>query len=359
MPQKIIALLSVCCLLACTASNQQTRVRHPITPKLIAETDLRAHTGASLFNGISGIDYDPIQQRFYAISDDRAHRGPAQFFQFHLSEDYVAKNILIRELKGSDGAPFSKNEVDAESIRYHPKGKILWSSELGKGGPAVYFTQLGTNKTVQLNLPQYVTGYDGTSDIGYRSNKFIEGAAFSPNFHLLFLSLEAPLLQDGNPPDLSSGALTRILMFDTNSSEQLGEYAYPLDPIPRAASAVPAWQDNGISEILALDKSTLLVLERSGRHIGDGLFDFDIRIYLVDLDDASNIQGLMSVRDLEDITTANKRLLISLNHLAIKQHNFEGMTFGPLINGMPTLWLISDNNFVAGEPARLLVFTLQ
>ncbi len=39
------------------------------------------------FGGISGLDYDPAQNVYYAISDDRSEKAPARFYKLKLDID--------------------------------------------------------------------------------------------------------------------------------------------------------------------------------------------------------------------------------------------------------------------------------
>lgn len=58
-------------------------------PALIGEFVLP--TGLKLngveFGGISGLDYDPAQNVYYAISDDRSEKAPARFYKLKLDID--------------------------------------------------------------------------------------------------------------------------------------------------------------------------------------------------------------------------------------------------------------------------------
>lgn len=89
------------------------------------------------FGGISGIDYDPTSGRYIAISDDRAEKGPARYFELGLPIDdsgrFTAEQpdiLTMTALANSDGQPYPAKDVDPESARRDPdSGNILYSSE--------------------------------------------------------------------------------------------------------------------------------------------------------------------------------------------------------------------------------------
>jgi len=82
--------------------------------------------------------------------------------------------------------------------------------------------------------------------------------------------MEAPLYQDGPLPSVttehSSASHT-----STAWHGLLAQYAYPLDPIPIAATGGKRRANNGVSEILALDDRTLLLVSARIRDRRAGL----------------------------------------------------------------------------------------
>lgn len=329
--------------------------------ELVAKINLSAPVNAEYpFGGISGLDYDPGSDEFLAVSDDRSERGPGRFYRFKLDSDLRITNLRTTVLRDSQGEIFAPGQVDAESIRYYPNDRIIWSSERGPKGPAIYVTDLNHKTTSRFELPNHVSPDPGRQK-GARPNKFIEGITFTPDFRFVIFALEAPLSQDDEPPDIDRGAYTRLLVYRVDTAQLTAEYLYPLDPIPKAAEVEPKLHDNGVSEILAIDKERLLVLERSGRHIGNMDFDFDNRVYLAQTAEAVNIAGVDSAGVMINAgpKAVKKRLLLSVGDFTgHNQENFEGMSFGPLIDGKSSLYLISDDNFHRNQQTQLLLFTL-
>jgi hypothetical protein len=160
--------------------------------------------------------------------------------------------------------------------------------------------------------------------------------------------MEAPVYEDGALPTPTAPAVTRFTRFD-RAGKVLGQYAYALDAIP-AAPATGKNADNGVSEILPLNSHQLLVLERAGVQQADSTYKNYVRLYLVDTDGASNIDGVAALVGAT-YTPLKKRLVHDLNTLGLsKVDNLEGMAWGPLLaNGNRSLVLVSDNNFNAAS----------
>ncbi len=190
---------------------------------------------------------------------------------------------------------------------------------------------------------------------GPRNNLTFEGLAFARDGRTLWVSMEAPLWQDGNVPSPTAGAMTRITQLDRDG-RVLRQVAYPVDAIPRAPAA-GKFADNGVSEILALDDEHLLAIERSAVQDGAGQYRNFIRIYEMDISGATDVQGLASLAGA-DFIPATKRLLLDLTTLPLPRvDNIEGMAWGPrLSNGNESLVLVSDNNFNASQVTQLLAF---
>jgi hypothetical protein len=150
-------------------------------------------------------------------------------------------------------------------------------------------------------------------------------------------------------------AIARLTRLDRDGNV-LAQFAYPLDPI----QAVPAGKngDNGVSEILALDDTHALVLERSGVEGADGVWTMYIRLYAIDTSGATDIASVPSLANANYIQVA-KRLVIDLAKTAEVERvdNIEGMSWGPtLADGKRSLVLVSDNNFNPAQITQFLAF---
>jgi len=101
--------------------------------------------------------------------------------------------------------------------------------------------------------------------------------------------MEAPLYQV-RPAALLWPTSIRPLHTPRPARTALAQYAYPLDPIPIAATGgktTPRMTE--VSEILALDDRTLLVVERSGYEIDELVFKFAVRIYEATVAEATDV----------------------------------------------------------------------
>ena len=118
--------------------------------------------------------------------------------------------------------------------------------------------------------------------------------------------------------------------------------AYALEPIPLAPDPANDFADNGVSEILALTETSLLVLERSYA-VGRGN---TVRLYEASTEQASDVLGMASLKGGR-FAPATKRLVLDFAALGLpKIDNLEGMSWGPVLpNGNRTLVLVSDDNF--------------
>ncbi|WP_395442891.1 esterase-like activity of phytase family protein [Caulobacter sp. UC70_42] len=188
---------------------------------------------------------------------------------------------------------------------------------------------------------------------GARPNLTFEGLSFSPEGRWLWLSMEAPLAQDGPVSSVAEGGLTRLTRLD-RQGKVAAQYAYRLDPI----QAAPVRRgDNGISEILALDDHRLLVLERSGVEGAAGRFAYHCRLYVVDVRGAPDVAGRERLDD--SVRPLRKKLLLNFDRLAnVPTSNLEAMAFGPSRDGRRTLVLMSDDNFDPAAPTHVLMFSL-
>lgn len=333
------------------------------TPALLGEIVLP--TGLKIatveFGGISGLDYNAASDTFYAISDDRSQRAPARLYELKLaideegfhSLDIVASHVL----QGADGQPFVENGVDPESIRLAPgAASLYWSSEGDADGkPSVTEAGLDGSFIRAFTVPAYYApNADKTG--GVYGNLAFEGLTVSADGKWLWASTENALAQDGDKATLEVGTKSRLIGFDLTTGEAGPEYIYETGPIFTKATTEPAFNDNGISEILAIDDTHLLVVERS---FASGIGN-DINLYLADFAGATDVKGMESIKD-QTVTAVSKQHLLKIGEgdFDLDIDNVESVTFGPEIAGKRTLVIASDNNFNPdGQFTQFVVFRL-
>ncbi|SAI41534.1 Uncharacterized protein conserved in bacteria [Bordetella ansorpii] len=317
--------------------------------------------------GLSGIDYDPRSGTWVMISDDRSDFGPARWYSAWLRYDAQGFNGIdltgMTPLLRPDGTPYPSRLLggrvpDSESIRVDPLDGTLWYASEGDRllglDPMVRHVARDGSLLAELpTLPMFQTHLFGSK--GARNNLSFEGLTFAPDGQSLWVGMEGPIFQDGEPPTPEHGARVRFTQYD-RAGKVLRQVAYPVDPIP-AHPGQGKYADNGVSEILMLDATGLLVLERSGVQAADGKFSNYIRLYEADVSQATDVTGMESLADAKIQPTA-KRLVLDLNALGLPRlDNIEGIAWGPkLANGHDTLVFLSDDNFNTEQVTLLLAF---
>jgi hypothetical protein len=345
-------------------------------PRLRFLGEVRFPTGLQFegteVGGLSGIDYDPSQGLYYAISDDRSSINPARFYELTIDlddgrlddGDVVFQRVVT--ILNEQGAPFAPLSLDPESIRSDPKRKTLfWTSEGDANAlvpPAVREMERDGTFVQELEKP---AKYDPTADnsSGIRNNLAFESLTLQGSAHFLFghgskllTATENALNQDGPAASLTEGSPVRILQLDQHSDKPLNEYIYVTEKVAEAPNPAGSFSTNGLCEILSLDEKRFLALERA---FSTGAGN-TIRIFLADLSRATNVRRLDSIAGV-GIRTVKKELLLDLDTLGIPLDNIEGITFGPrLRTGERTLILVSDNNFNAVDQfTQFLAFAIK
>jgi hypothetical protein len=368
--------LGACAPLTPLAPQTSTRPAAPesiSSLRFIGEQRLpyRVQYQGTTVGGLSGIDYDAANDDWVMISDDRSEHNPARYYRARLAYDeHAFKSVQltsVASLLQPDGSTYPSKKAykagvgmvpDLETMRVDPLDDSIWYGSEGdvKLGldPFVRHATRDGRYLSTLPLPPMFT-VSKERKFGPRDNQAFEGISFAPDGRTLWVSLEGPMYQDGPEPDPAHGAVNRITHF-TRDGKVLGQYAYPLDPIP-ATPGKGKNADNGISEILSLTDTRLLSLERSGVQADDDSYKTYVRIYEIDTAGASDIQQLATLKGAS-FKQVGKRLILNLNTLNLPIiDNLEGIAFGPrLANGHASLVLISDDNFSNTQVTQFLLF---
>lgn len=332
--------------------------------------------------GLSGITYDPINNVYYAISDDRSQINPARFYTLsinltdgRLDPTDVTFNSATTLLQ-TNGTSFANGTIDPEGIALS-NGSLYISSE-GSSNPTNLidpfvnrFSLTNGQQLSALTIPtKFLPNASGTS--GVRDNLAFESLAITPDNRFLYTATENAIVQDGTAATLTDGSLSRIIQYDLTTGQVVREIGYQTDPIPSAPIPGTGSSTNGLVELLALDNTgTFLALERA---FSEGVGN-TIRLYEVITPAATDYQGFDNLNNpnfgdplfpdagrLYDIDSiADKRLLLELDAatLGTSPDNIEGMTFGPTLpNGKQSLILVSDNNFSANQQTQIIALGL-
>ncbi len=320
----------------------------------------------TLVGGLSGIDRDPVARRWVAVTDDRSTDAPARFYTVDLAftggrlSDFGISGAvtLLRE----NAEPFptygSPGRVpDIESIRVEPATGEIWYVTEGDGlkglAPMLAVAAPDGRFVRSIPLPGMFTVTKNKST-GPRHNQAFESLAFAPNGSV-WLCLEGPMYEDGDPPAMERSAPVRLSNIDRDGS-LLRQVAYELEPMRRSGSR---FELAGVSEIIAIDDERLLAVEREATIGRLRLPRFAVRIYEIDLRGATDVQAVGSLRGAAYVPV-RKRLVLDMTwRNSGLVTNVEGVAFGPpLENGHRTLVLITDNNQIALLPTQVIAFEI-
>lgn len=202
-----------------------------------------------------------------------------------------------------------RRSLDGEGLVRLADGRFYLSDEYG---PFIYrFSATGElqgafaipdallpRKGAASPRPNNFTGASAP-DSGRRNNRGLEGLSLSPDGKRLFAMLQSPTIQDGGAG--TGGRNTRVLVYDADEASPyygwpLAQYVYELtlNGNTNGTAHTP------VSEILALNRTEFLVLERD--QVGQGIVNTNLaptykRVVLASTVGATNI--LNSPYDLE------------------------------------------------------------
>ncbi len=361
--------------LSCVTSKQSTQATANISRLNFLggyEIPFDHQYNSTTVGGLSGIDYDAKQNLYYFISDDRSDKNPARFYsaRIFLAQNGIDSIIFtgVKNLLQPDGTVYPNNKQnryrtpDPEAMRYNPLSKqFIWSSEGEK--IVIENDTILANPSISLIYPngKFIDSFlipDNmvmhATENGPRKNGVLEGISFADNYKILFVSVEEPLYEDGPRADVTdNNAYIRIYKFNVAEKKSIAQYAYKLSPVAYPATPDTSFKINGVSDILSIGNNKLLVIERS---FSSGRIPCTIKLFIADLNDATDISKI-AMKNNRDFLPAAKKLLLNMDDLGIYTDNIEGVTFGPLLpNGHKTILFIADNNFNPLEKAQVLLF---
>jgi hypothetical protein len=305
--------------------------------------------GGARFGGVSGLTLDPDRGELIGVSDDRED---TRVFRLRVTErPFRVQPVGVIRLAPAGGPP---GDIDAEGIARLPDGHLLISTE-GIGtreprDPSAILEYTADGRFVrQLPVPAaFASTPTGPLVHGTRSNEGFEGLTVTSDGDRLFTGAESPLAQDGPSPTFGAGGRTRILEYARKGDAFVPgrQFAYDLDALPDV-SFPPALMINGLVELIAIDPTHLLALERAfvGDRSGTSNGLNRARLYRVDLTSATDVSGFESLKGRTDVVAAAKTLLLDLDPSADQRalawmDNFEGMAFWK-----NALLIVSDDNF--------------
>lgn len=371
----VILLVSVI-LFSCTSSKKIAgSVGASSKLRFINEYVVASHLffKGTAVGGLSGIDYNPNNGLYYLISDDRSDKNPARLYtaKIHVREKGIdsVEFIDVIPLLDENGRTYPGRNTDSlrtpdpESVRYNPRtNELVWSSEgervVNKTysiliDPAIYNIDMEGKYKAAYHVPPIL--HMQSTQKGPRKNAGFEGITFSEDYRYLFASVEEPLFEDGHQAGSGdSTAWVRIIKFDVVSKMPVAQYAYKLDAVPHPPVDAGGFRINGISEIFNAGNDRVLVIERA---FSQGRSGNNIRLYLADFKNATDISMIPSLKSTPPTIPITKKLLFNMDDLGRYIDNVEGVTFGPTLpNGHRTLILVADDNFDDREKTQFFLF---
>lgn len=321
--------------------------------------------GGTQVGGLSGIAFDASTNTYFTISDDRS--PAARFYNVNidladgaLSNGDVTFNT-VTTLRQSNGDPFVNLTLDPEGIAIAPNGDLYVSSEgdTARGfQPFVNrFARSSGNQNQALPVPgKFAVGNPAS---GVRNNLAFETLTITPNGQSLFTATENALIQDGPAAGVGQTSASRILRYDLSSNLPAQEFVYVTEPVAELPNPPGSFATNGLVEMLAIDDTNFIAVERSfsiGAPGAGGTGNI-IKMFLVSLNGATDVSGFDSLSNAGAYAAVSKTLLLDLSTLNIPLDNIEGISFGPLLpNGQRSIVLVSDNNFSATQFTQFIAF---
>lgn len=315
---------------------------------------------SSKFGSISGLAPDPATKQWAAVIDDRDESRMAWLEVSYSDKGLEVKPTRMQALRAGSGVPQrAATQADLEAIVALPGGGFLVSEEghraseqRGVWQPALLRVSADATVTEVIEYPpEFHISADGKT--GLRDNQGFESLALTPRGRII-AGLEQPLIQDGEVT-FERGAAGRLVEFEpAGGTYKPGrQWRYMISPTPRMENFDLTCDDgeNGLVDLLALSDTTFISMERACLTTTDGSF-------------VANTVQLFAVELIG--SEARKRLLLNFDSIAprlssalTRLENFEGMAFGPIVNGTPTLLIVSDDNFRKTQKTAFLLFGMK
>jgi len=360
----------------------QRSIKHPERPQevttltLAGQFSIRALTRfppviGLPFGGISGLTSRDAGREIYGISDAQLGGRIYRFALEGLGGSLRVDTLSVVSLSMAPG----DTRPDHEGIVLLPDGTFAVSAEgtdrEPRLPPSINIYGRHGDFVSRLPVPDlFVPEPTGPATRGARGNAGFESLTLSPDGDRLFTAAETALIQDGDTATFEAGARTRILEYAARRGafEPARQFAYDLEPVQKPP-ATPGLYINGLVELLAVNRTTLVALERGyvANKANPAQSRNRIRLYRVGLTGATDASRLESLRGHQEIVPVTKSLLMDLSEiqglspdLAPSLDNFEGMAFGPrLPDGRASLLIVSDDNFSEAQRTWFLLFAIQ
>jgi len=315
-------------------------------------------SGSGVFGSLSGLVKDAHSDEYVAVVDDREGTRVAWLSITAPGGRLEVSPHRMQALRAGAGVDSRLvTQADLEAIVALPDGTFLAAEEGHRTKNALWppallkMTRDGT-VTGMVDFPdEFQFTADGRT--GLRDNQGFESLTLTPAGRVI-AGLEQPLAQQpATTPD--RGGEGRLIEFEPRGDTWRPgrQWRYTIAPTPRVAGFPTACRDgeNGRVELLAITETVLIAMERACWLNAAGTAAANpIQLFAVTLsgDEARKTPLL-------DLSTVAPRLSPALAHL----DNFEGLAFGPPIDGRRSLLLMSDDNFRKNQSTSFLLFAMR
>lgn len=253
------------------------------------------------------------EDRFFVVSNRQKALYP-------LRMDVNPETGRLSEAEFGKKIPLETEESDFEGLIYMPSKNRFYVSTEARS--RIVGFDLDGDATFKVEVPKIFRQS--------RRNKSLESLAWSEERQEMWTANEDSLECDGAESVREKGALVRLQRFNEKLAPS-GQFAYRTEP----SLFRIGHQGTGVTDMALLPNGELLVLERV---ITVG---FCVRIFRVELDGATDITKVESLKKADDVKPAKKHLLFEQLSGAM---NFEGIALGPtLADGSRSLILVADN----------------
>lgn len=313
---------------------------------------------SSKFGSMSGLALDAKSGEWVAVIDDRAGTRVAWLSIAATGGRLEVTPIQMQALTAGPGVDARvATQADLEAIVALPDGTFLMGEEghITRDGvwpPAILQVTRDGVVTGVIGYPQeFQISADGKT--GLRDNQGFESLTRTPGGRVI-AGLEQPLFSESTT-STTRGGDGRLIEFapDGRGWKAGRQWRYLISPTPTVPGFPQPCGDgeNGLVELLAVTDTMLLSMERSCWLDAAGAQAANtILIFAVTLEGTTARKTL-----LLDLSTVTPKLSPALAHL----DNFEGLAFGPVVDGRRTLLVMSDDNFRQTQNTAFLLFGMR
>ena len=342
---------------------------------------------ATHFGSLSGLAFDARTGRYLAVIDDRQ---PARIAWLDVRFDgrlHVSVLGVEPVAAGDEASRRATTEADLEAVAALADGTFVATeeghvSDGRRGQPAAGewpAALIGLSREAQAGRPtpfppMFALGREAG---GIRDNQGVESLTLTPDGRLV-AGLERPRWADldggersGSPFADGRGGPGRLVEFvpQNDGWRAARQWMYPIEPtrVVDGYNRICDDGENGLTELLALEASAFLALERAClQNTTTGAVRNTADLYWVTVRDADDVSSVATL-DPARVRGARKVRLLDFDALVPRLppelatlENFEALAFGPtLADGARTLIVASDDNFNATQKTAFLLFRIR